>query len=176
MESSETNDSAPKPRRKWFRRIALGTLVAGTVAGLGAAFAQGGYGGWHRGGFAAGLHDPALLDQGLDRLLKHLYVEIDATEEQKQKLAPIVKDAVKDLLPVHEKLHSARARAIELLGQETIDRAAVERFRAEQLRLAEQASKRLTQAFGDIAEVLTPAQRRGIAEHMAQRRRGWHHG
>lgn len=52
-----------------------------------------------------------MLDQGLDRMLKQLYVEIDATEEQKAKLAPIVKDAVKDLLPMHEKLQAARSCA-----------------------------------------------------------------
>lgn len=163
-------------RRKWFRRIALGTLVAGAAAGVGAAFAHGGYGGWHRGGFSAGLHDPAMLDRGIDRLLKHLYVEIDPTEEQKRKLEPIVKQAAKDLLPLHEKAQSARERAIGLVGAEQVDRAAIERFRTEHLQLAEQASRRLTQALGDVAEVLTIEQRKQIAEHMARHRRGGHRG
>ena len=43
-------------------------------------------------------------------------MEIDATDEQKQRLEPIVKQAVKDLLPVREKAHAARKQAVELLA------------------------------------------------------------
>ena len=50
---------------------------------------------------------------------------------------------------------------------------------AEQIALADTASKRVTQAMADAAEVLTPAQRQKIAEHMKQRgerRPFWHRG
>ena len=56
---------------------------------------------------------------------------------------------------------------------------AIESFRAEQLALADAASKRIAQALGDAAEVLTPEQRRKIDEHLTARRafwRGWHRG
>src|SRR5213083_2489962 len=101
----ETQESKPDKRRKFFKRAAIATLIGGIAAAIGIkAFAQGGgYCGWHRGGFAAGPLDPAQVDEHLDRMLKHLYVEIDATEEQKQKLAPIVKQAAKDLLPLRER-------------------------------------------------------------------------
>ncbi len=55
-----------------------------------------------------------------------------------------------------------------------IDRAAIEAFRAEQLALADAASKRFAQAVGDAAEVLTPDQRQK-AHELLQWRRGWHH-
>jgi Spy/CpxP family protein refolding chaperone len=147
------------------------TAVAalGAVVGLKAYAHVGGFGGWHRGGFMHGPVDPAQLDAHLDRMLKHLYVEIDATEPQKQALAPIVKAAVRDLLPLRERLHATRDQAVALLTQPTIDRAAIESLRASQLALVEQASKRLAQALGDVADVLTPEQRKAIAEHMAHR-------
>jgi Spy/CpxP family protein refolding chaperone len=103
-------------------------------------------------------------------MLKHLYVEIDATDEQKQRLAPIVKQAAKDLLPMREKMRDARKKAVELLTQDSIDRVAIETLRAEQIRFAEQASSRVAQALADAAEVLTPAQRKELAGRISR----WH--
>ena len=173
----ETQDRNTGKRRRFFKRAAIATLIGGIAAGIGfKAFAQGGGCGWHRCGYAAGPLDPAAVDQHLDRALKHLYVEIDATDEQKQRLEPIVKQAVKDLLPAREKAHAARKQAVELLAADTIDRGAIEALRAEQIQLAEQASKRFTQALADVAEVLTPAQRKQIAERMESFGRRWRHG
>src|SRR5712691_497385 len=173
----ETQDRSSDKRRGFFKRAAIATLIGGIAAGIGfKAFAQGGGCGWHRCGFAAGPIDPAALDQHLERGLKHLYVEIDATDEQKQRLEPIVKQAVKELLPVREKARAARKQAVELLAADRIDRAAIEALRAEQIQLAEQASKRFTQALADVPEVLTPAQRKQIAERMESFGRRWRHG
>jgi Spy/CpxP family protein refolding chaperone len=165
-------------RRRFFKRAAIATLIGGIAAGIGIkAFAHGGgYGGWHRGGLAAGPLDPAAVDEHLERMLKHLYVEIDATDEQKQRLAPIVKQAAEDLLPLREKMQAARKRAIELLTRDTIDRGAIEGLRADQVQLAEQASRRIAQSLVDAAEVLTPAQRKELAARMEKHRRGWRHG
>jgi protein CpxP len=173
----ETQEPKPDKRRKFFKRAAIATLIAGLAAGIGfKAYAQGGGCGWHGCGYAGGPMDPAAIDQHLDRMLKHLYVEIDATEEQKQKLAPIVKQAAKDLLPLRDKARDARKRAVELITADTVDRGAVEALRAEHLQLADQASRRLTQAFADVAEVLTPAQRKQIAERLQRHGHGWSHG
>ena len=172
----ETQESKPGKRRKFFKRAAIATLIGGIAAGIGIkAFAQGGGCGWHRGGFAAGPLDPAQVDEHLDRMLKHLYVEIDATDEQKQRLEPIVKQAVKDLLPLRDKARAGRQRALELLTADTMDRGAIEALRAEHLQLAEQASRRIAQALGDVAEVLTPVQRKELAARM-EKHRGWRHG
>ncbi len=171
----ETNSIPPQqPRRRFFKRVAIATLIGSMAAGIGfkALAHGGGWGGWHRGGFMAGPIDPARVDEHVERMLKHLYVEIDATEEQKQRLAPIVKQAAKDVLPLRDKARDARARAVGLFTQDHIDRTSIEALRAEQLQLAEQASQRITQALADVAEVLTPAQRRQIAQRFEHRRSG----
>jgi periplasmic protein CpxP/Spy len=149
-----------------FRRITLATLAGGVAAGIGfKAFANG-----RRHGH--GPIDPANLDKHLDRMLKHLYVEIDATEAQKQQLTPIAKAAVKDLLPLREQARAARQRGIELLAGDRVDRGALEALRGEQIGLADQASRRLSQALADAAEVLTPEQRKNIAQRLQRRMRG----
>jgi len=51
----------------------------------------------------------------------------------------------------------------------------VEKLRAEQIELADKASKRLTTALADAAEVLTPLQRKQLAKRMRHLRgRRWH--
>jgi periplasmic protein CpxP/Spy len=117
----------------------------------------------------------ALVEAHADRMVRHLSIEIDATAEQQDKLRAIVRDAVKDLLPMREKLMAARATARELLTQQTIDRAAIEKFRADQIAFHDAASKRLVQAVADAAEVLTPEQRRKIGD-MSPRGGFWGRG
>ena len=83
---------------------------------------------------------------------------------------------------MREKVVSARQRGWMLLTQPTLDRTAIEALRTDQLALADQASKRFAQAVGDIAEVLTPEQRRKLDERVAEWREhrafwhGWRRG
>jgi len=164
METQQPGQEAQRQeqgRRRFFRRAGLFGLLGAAAAGIGwKAYAHGGW----RGG------EP-LSEARIDRMLQHLFVEIGATEEQKQRLAPIVKDAVRDLQPLHEKFHATRAQAIELLTQERIDATAIEALRAEKLRLAEDASRRLTRALAEAADVLSPAQRRDLAARLERRHR-----
>ena len=153
------------------KRTTLAALIGGAAAARSwNAFARPGHG-------RHGPMDPAQIEQHLDRMLKHLYVEIDATEEQKQKLDPIVKDAARELAPLRRNLQQARREAINLLAQDKVDPAAIEALRAKQMQLADQSSRRFTKAMLDAAEVLNPAQRKKLAAHFARRGRGrWMHG
>ena len=165
-------DTTGTPRRRFLKGAAIATVLAGIAAAVGIrTFAEGaGPHGWHRAGFMGGPIDPAHLDQHIDRMLKHLYVEIDATDAQKQQLAPIVQSAARDLLPLRTQFMEGRRQAIALLSQDTIDRGALEALRANQFQLAEQMSKRFTQAIADVADVLTPAQRQQLAQRIGR----WH--
>lgn len=158
-------DLASNPRRRFFKLAAVSTAFAG-LAGAGfAAFARGRHG-------ARGPIDPAQMEQHLDRMLRHMYVEIDATDAQKQKLEPIVKQAAKELAPLRDQVREARREGIKLLSADTIDRGAIERFRAQQIGATDAASRRFTQALADVAEVLTPEQRRKLAARAGRRGHG----
>jgi Spy/CpxP family protein refolding chaperone len=164
-------------RRRFFKRAAVFTLIGGLASGLGAkAWAHGGPGGRHMGGgMMGGQMDPAAMDERIEKMVGHLAVDVNATPEQKAKLAEIAKAAAKELRPLLEKARDARKRGMELLAAPTIDRGAIEKLRAEQIQAADAASKRLVQALADTAEVLTPEQRKHFAERM-EKRRGWRRG
>lgn len=152
------------PRRRFFRLAALSTAFAGLAgAGFG-ALAHG-----RRGGGPA---DPAEMEERLERMLKHAYVEIDATPEQQQRIDPIVKQAAADLRPLRAQVREARREGLKLFSAPSVDRGAIERLRGEQMAAADAASKRFTQALADVADVLTPAQRQALAARFARHGRG----
>jgi periplasmic protein CpxP/Spy len=183
MTEITTNPGAPAPvRRRRGRAAFFALLIAlgvGTTAFFaGQAFSQPGFGpfghgGWHGRGFMMGRMDPAQIEDLADRLVRHLAIEVDATSEQQERLRAVVKSAVRDLIPMREKAHAARQRGRELLLGSTIDRAAIEAFRAEQLALADTASKRVVQALADAASILTAEQRRKIEDHLRPRPGFW---
>lgn len=151
--------------------LALAALIGSALAGS----ANAGWG-WGPGGSRFGHHhgpmvatlEPAEVKERVERMVAHLAIEIDATEEQKQKLTAIFLGAANDLLPLRAEMMESR-HADELVGlltAPTVDRAAIETFRAEKLGLADQASRRIAEALGEAAEVLTPAQRAEIGERI----------
>lgn len=66
----------------------------------------------------------------------------------------------------------ARGEVMELMTAPTIDRAAAETLRAARIAAIDEASKKITAAALDAAEVLTPEQRAKLVEQMKERR-GW---
>jgi periplasmic protein CpxP/Spy len=150
--------------------LGLGLAAIGAFAttsfsqGFGPPFGHGywhGPGNWHGGPFGGGF-DPARAEERADRMIRHISVEVDATAEQQEKLRGIVKNAVKDMLPMREKIFAARQQARELVFGQSVDRAAIEKLRSEQIGTVDALSKRFTQALADAIEVLTPEQRRKL--------------
>ena len=105
-----------------------------------------------------------VVEQRLDHVLR----SVDATPDQQTRLHGIVEAAVKDLDPIRQHLAGTRAQITALLAAPQIDRAAVEQLRSERLAEMDQASKRMTQALLDAADVLTPEQRKKLADTAAE--------
>jgi Spy/CpxP family protein refolding chaperone len=127
--------------------------------GYGRGWGGGGPGYWRSG--PANI-DPVTAEAWADKRARYLAVAIGANAEQQEKLATIAKGVVKDMLPMRDKRLAARTQGRELLTAKTVDRAALEKLRAEQIATQDAASKRTIQALVDAAEVLTPEQRAKI--------------
>jgi protein CpxP len=169
--------AAPSLPRRLFNRHTLAAFVAGAalVGGVGIFATAQSMSDWHHGMMMGGTPSAADVSAHVDHALKHLYVEIDATEAQKSQIGPLVKQAVNDLLPLHSQLQTAHSQAIEALTQPTVDRNSLEIARAAHLQLADQASKRITQLMADVGDALTPAQRTALADRLQHMHGGMPH-
>ncbi len=178
---TETTTPAPEQARtggfNWKKPLGITALVlvsafAGAAASKAAFF-------WHMRhhgpGFMMGTVDPAVAERGAERMAGFIARDVKASDEQKTKLETIAKGAVKDLLPLREKLVDGRKKARDLLAAPTVDRAAVEALRTEQVANVDALTKRMATAITDAAEVLTPEQRKEFADHMPPfGGPGWH--
>ena len=168
------NNPAETPKQQRGRRwilagVAATVIGALTFAGVSHADGTAGFAGHHHGmmGWHGGQMDPEKAAQRIDHMVDRLLP--DGTATQKTQVATIIKTAMTDLKPLREQHRAAREQGIKILSQPTIDRAALEQVRAGEIQLAEQVSKRMTQALADVAEVLTPEQRARVAEHLKKR-------
>ncbi len=144
------------------RGLIVGLLAAGAVVvGVGVAASQP----WGGGGFGPGMGGAFTnmrAEWGVNRMLDR----IDATPDQKAKVTAIVKSALADLEPMRASRATFREDAARLMKADKIDRAEIEKFRAQRIAQADAASKRVTQALADAAEVLTPKQRAELVGRM----------
>ena len=155
--------------------VAASLIAAGSLAGVAQAADGASSGGGHHGGHHGmrdhgrghGDMDPARAEKHMEHMIERRVP--DATADQKLRLKAIASAARKDLEPLKKQQRAARAESMKLLAQPSIDRAALERVRANQMAVQQSISQRRTQAMADAAEVLTPAQRARIAERMAER-------
>jgi Spy/CpxP family protein refolding chaperone len=156
-----------------FRRLFLNRYTAlafiagaGLSAGVAALAQSGGMAAFHHGMMMSGSGNPADMSAHLDHVLKHLYVDIEATDAQKAQIDPLVKQAMTDLMPLRTQAQSAHTQFLQALTEPTVDRNSLEAAREAHMQLAEQASKRFVQLIGDVGSVLTPAQRQTLANHI----------
>jgi periplasmic protein CpxP/Spy len=157
------------------RRILYAFLGSGALAGLFAArpIAAAVQGGWRHMHGGHGWHGsgPEAMAEHVQVALKYGLRELDATEEQQQKIGAIASAAVNDLMALKDRHRANHEQIVAALAGPNVDRAQLEQARKNGIAMADEASRRLAQAFADAAEVLTPEQREKALEHIRS-----HHG
>lgn len=116
------------------------------------------------------------MNDHIDEMLQHLYTAVDASDAQKAQLGPLLKQAVSDVHSIVATLGNTHTQVLNLLSADTVDPTAIEALRAAQMATVDQASKRIAQFVGETANVLTPAQRKALAAHIAQMHATAHQG
>lgn len=160
----------------WGRRAAIGGLAAVAVVGaIGFAAARSddfGFGMGPRFGMGGGHVMNAHWGGGgfMEHRIGYVLDELDATPEQEDKLWDIIDKARDEIRPTFRDFRETRTEVIELLGAPTIDRAAAEKLRSERIAAIDEASRKMTAALLDAAEVLTPEQRSKLVAHLKEHR------
>lgn len=114
------------------------------------------------------LEDGVMRNQMIEKVIAH--VVPDGSEQQKAELGRIVKVALQDLRPIYEQNKAIKDRIKTILQQPQLDRNAMEQWRQDEMRLADNASKRVMQAVADCGDILTPEQRVKLAQQLERRR------
>jgi Spy/CpxP family protein refolding chaperone len=144
------------------RLFGAGLLVAvlGSVAV--SAWAQGGHG-MHGGG--PGMHGMGFGGRMAERMLD----SVNASAEQRAQVKQITDRAAADMKAQHESGRALREQGMKLFTQPVVDANAAEALRAQMMQQHDQGSRRMMQTMLEISRVLTPEQRKQLAERMAQR-------
>lgn len=164
------NTDAPKTPRSWGRALAIASAAVVIVGGAGIAAVMANDGpGWRGHSMHAAWGGGGRF---AERRFERAMGEIDATAEQETALRGIFNDLRDDMGDMRGTMRGMRDEVAELLGAPTIDRAAAETLRATRVAAMDEASKRVTQAMLDAAEVLTPEQRADLIERFGERHGG----
>jgi Spy/CpxP family protein refolding chaperone len=149
-------------------RLLLATAVVAIAAGASqAAMANphGGLGGpdGHPGGGRHGM-------MGGPHQVERMLSSVNATPEQRAQIQQIMQAARTDMKAHHEAGRKLREQSQAVFAQPTVDARAAEALRQQMLAQHDQASKRKMQVMLDVSRVLTPEQRKTLAERTDKRR------
>ncbi|HZP88736.1 MAG TPA: Spy/CpxP family protein refolding chaperone [Burkholderiales bacterium] len=176
METSnvERNSEPSKPKRRLVGKILAGGVLAGLLASAAAFVAHA-----HEGSFGAGCRhmgwrgpggmSPEAMRERLDQMTERTLTRVNASDDQKARVKQVVAAAAQDLATLRESHRANRQAMMEALSADTIDRERIESIRKAELALAEQASRRVSVALADAAEVLSPDQRRELISLLHKR-------
>lgn len=124
--------------------------------------------GGHRGGMMGrgGAGGAGMHGHRMERMLD----AVNASADQRSRIKAILQAARTDLMAQRQAGRTLHDQQRALFSQPNIDARAAETLRAQMSAQREAASKRMLQAKLEVANVLTPEQRRTLADRMAQRR------
>ena len=106
--------------------------------------------------------DPAKFQQRIEKRVDRALDGTDATADQKKQIADIMSSAFTDMKPLRDQRLANRKAMQEALQAPTIDAARIEAIRAEQMKIADESSRRFTKALTDAGNVLTAQQRQAF--------------
>ena len=152
-------------------RLVGGTLLVAVLSSiaLSAAAAADGGPGRHAG---PGGHGGQGMGMGMmeGRMAERMLDSVNATAEQRAQIKQITERARGDMKAQHEAGRAMREQGMRLFTQPTVDANAVEALRQQMMQQHDQASRRRMLAMVEVSRVLTPEQRKQLADRMGQRR------
>lgn len=159
--SEENTTAKPNPRKPRTRWIVMGIADALVLAIAGTTWSTVSYSkrGW----------DGDRLEHFVAWKTDYMLDQVEASDDQRTKVQAIVASALTDMEEFRDLKREDRQGLIAALTDETIDRDALEGLRLRKIEAVDRMSQRMLTAIADAAEVLTPAQRKELAEEWTRR-------
>jgi len=149
-------------------RLFIGILVVVGVVSIASSF----FGGKH---CYAGSHHwkESNMSERMEHMSERLMDKVDATDEQETQIKAILKKfepSFKDMRSEHQTYRDAFLTALQ---QDTVNQAELEQIRANMLTQVNEKSLVLTEMITEVAHILTPEQRKALAEDLGKHSRHW---
>jgi Spy/CpxP family protein refolding chaperone len=145
------------PRGRFPRRVVGGVAAALVIGVLSVSAAQArGFGG---GGFGG----------GMGFRMQKVLEKVNATDAQREQIKGIWEGLRPQLKATHEQHAALRKQLTQAMTAPTIDPAAIEKLRQQSVQLMDKSSTIMTRGFVESAKVLTPEQRKQVAEELEKR-------
>ena len=110
------------------------------------------------------------------KVAMHMLDDVDASDEQRAQVKGIIETHSATLNSLRKSGRKLHEETRALLSAPTIDRSAIENLRQQKIASMDKTSQEMTTMLADIAEVLTPEQRKQLAENMQKRFEHHRHG
>lgn len=110
----------------------------------------------------------AELAEHLEHGLDHLLDRVDATDAQREAASEIAERRAPQLFAVMTEAHAMRAKLKQVMLADKLDKAQLEQTRGQITALAKRASDIGLDSAFELAEVLTPAQRKLVADRLSR--------
>jgi len=115
--------------------------------------------------------DPARFQERIEKRVDKALNGTDATQDQKKQVVSILQAAFADMKPLHAQRVENRKAMRAALEAPTIDPAKIEQIRVEQMKIADDSSRRFTKALTDAGNVLNASQRQAFFKTWGDK--GW---
>ena len=116
----------------------------------------------------------AQIEKRASRMVERLTDGLDANAEQREKISALVTTFTKDVRPMRQQARKIRKDIEVLLLKDTINRDEVEKLRKERLAEIDRVTSKMTLAMVEVAEVLSPEQRRQLSDKLDHlRKKKW---
>lgn len=159
MSEQNTTTRRRFPRRLILGGVAVAALLAGG-AGVAKAVEKHHHGMWSM--------DNGVPVEMIEHRADHMLGKVAATPDQTAKVHAIIEAAAKDLNPELAAMKGTHKQLADLLTAPQIDRAAIDKLRADRTAEMEKVSARVSLALEDAADVLTPDQRAKLKGAMGE--------
>jgi periplasmic protein CpxP/Spy len=94
---------------------------------------------------------------------------VNATPDQRSQIKAIAERAKADLQAQRDNGKALREQTMKLFAEPVVDANRAEALRQQMLQQHDQSSRRTMQAMIEVSRVLTPEQRKTLADRMARR-------
>lgn len=182
MTTPSSTNPQPRPAVPTFRTITLrrtaigvALVAGGFVLGAGTLASASGGMGWQGGmGWHGGWHHGPRIGM-IQHAVRGALENVGATTAQEDKIHDIIATSYAEIDKGGADREAMRKQVLDLMKAPTLDRAAIEKVRADKIGEIDAESKKIVGALLDAAGQLTPEQRTKLVQNAEDRmsHRGW---